>query len=331
MLEKIIKKICKQYYPRSILVISHVNADPDALASSFLSVLIFDKICNCRTYQVFPEGISSLSKRILERLSLKTKENKEDYSYYDFYVVVDAVNSIQLGDLSRVVKENFDRLLLIDHHSTKGDLLENASYSYVKNEVATTVLIGDALMRLNITPSRELCTLALAGILFDSKKFAIATPTALKVASFFLEKGGNYSLAQKLLEEKRDISEKIARLKGIQRAHIIRIGKYIVAITEVSAYEASVARLLISAGADIAIVVGGKKSLRISMRVAPSLIEENVTAERIMKKLALKIGGYGGGHAAAAGFNLPEESSTRLRQKVVKEILNILSLELFRQ
>jgi hypothetical protein len=105
-----------------------------------------------------------------------------------------------------------------------------------------------------------------------------------------------------LLTYNIDISEKIAKIKGMQRTQLVRIGKYLVGITNVSSFGASVASMLINLGFDIAIVSSKEKSeFKITTRATSDICFE--TGLHLGKILNNVSEGSGGGHDGAASIN----------------------------
>jgi nanoRNase/pAp phosphatase (c-di-AMP/oligoRNAs hydrolase) len=95
-------------------------------------------------------------------------------------------------------------------------------------------------------------------------------------------------------------------LKAGRRSRLFKIGDWIVALSHVSAYEASAARAMIDLGAHVAAVAGEKEgNVEISLRSA--LDFHTKTGIHLGKDVAKPLGEYldgtGGGHATAAGVN----------------------------
>jgi nanoRNase/pAp phosphatase (c-di-AMP/oligoRNAs hydrolase) len=123
-----------------------------------------------------------------------------------------------------------------------------------------------------------------------------------------------------------DLSERIARIKASKRAKIVRIDKWIIALSQVSAYQASAARALIDIGAHIAAVAGQKdKEVEISLRCTREFTEKTRIhlGKDIAKPLGEALSGMGGGHAMAAGVNGTSDPKTSLKQclRLLKENL----------
>jgi nanoRNase/pAp phosphatase (c-di-AMP/oligoRNAs hydrolase) len=128
----------------------------------------------------------------------------------------------------------------------------------------------------------------------------------LKVIDELVDIGINAQEALAMLALPMDYSERVARLKACKRAKLFRVGDWIVALSHVSAYQASAARAIIDLGAHVAVVAGQKDdSLEISLRCTKEFHEK--TGIHLGRDIAKPLGDYlrgmGGGHATAAGVN----------------------------
>jgi nanoRNase/pAp phosphatase (c-di-AMP/oligoRNAs hydrolase) len=103
-----------------------------------------------------------------------------------------------------------------------------------------------------------------------------------------------------------DFSERVARLKASRRTRLFRVGNWIIALSHVSAYEASAARALVDLGAHVAAVAGSKNG-RTEISLRSSLEFNKQTGVHLGRDIAKPLGEYlhgmGGGHATAAGVN----------------------------
>jgi len=92
-------------------------------------------------------------------------------------------------------------------------------------------------------------------------------------------------------------------LKACQRVELKKAGRYIIAVSKVSAYESLACKTFLQLGADVAIVGSEKKGVRISARARENLVKKGLHLGRIMEMVGPIIDGSGGGHAGAAGAN----------------------------
>lgn len=299
-----------------VLVITHANADPDAVASALLLAHALTRLGVRKVVVAFPEGASKLSRKILEGLGMAVEYlSRPPRARYAAVAVVDATNRNQLGAFRGVLKGA--RVLLLDHHLPPGDVASIANYAIVMRETAATVIAYFAAKRLGVPVDQQLATLALAGLLFDTRRFLHATPNSLRVAVQLIEEGGDYALALSLLKEEEDFSERVAKLKGAMRCHVLRVGSYLVAASEVGSFEASVARALVALGADVVLVASERDGeCRLSIRLSQLFHEKtSFSASRdLASRLTAGIRGEGGGHDTAASFKGTCTSSFALRE-----------------
>ncbi len=291
-----------------VLLTTHRNADPDALASLFFLKNFITLFTHRLSYIVLPEGLSEVSKRIAKELSLHNNLLDSLYivntsiirSYNVLYIVVDTSSSEQLGLIRGYVSRS--KYILVDHHRA-GDLGENALLSIVDPYCTSTSELVYMLLSDLYRPCSLEATLLLTGILYDTRRFLITSSNTLRVASELIDAGGDYRRAIRLLQVEIGVSEKIARLKAMQRMNFIRVGDIIIAYSYVGAFESSVARALLDLGADIAIVGSSDKEVvRIVVRGKPEVLKRlGLSLGRdVMVKVGEYLGGGGGGHDAAA-------------------------------
>jgi len=309
-------------------VVTHRNADPDAVAAAYLAWKALEALGSSGCI-FLPEGLSKASKRVLAATGVTLKEcHGLDYSRA--IIVVDSSNSTQLGEASTLVGREGVSLYLIDHHSP-GDLAGIAKYSVLDPSASsTTQIIALALDVLGVRLTPEEATLALSGIVYDTRRFLIGDQYAFKAASLLVSWGGDYDRVMEILQSKReggeqlDYSERIARLKAAQRIVIGRAcNDIIIVVTRVSAFESSAARGLIDLGADIAVVVGGKGGeLRVSLRLSRRALKAGLRGSELASYIAEKFGGKGGGHEAAAMAHI------RAPNGGVDELVSILARSL---
>jgi len=284
-----------------VAVVTHRNADPDAIAASIAAKSLLEAM-GARACIALPEGASRASKRLLSRAGVEVGECG-DPEGAESILVVDASNTTQLGGLAPLARSK--PLYLIDHHAP-GDLAELAREALVAKAVSATQHVVHAAHSLGFRLPGGEATVALGGIIYDSKRFQIADRCSFLAAALLVEWGGDYDAALEALTPPRErgrgmeYSERVARLKAAQRLVFSRVcGELIVAVTHVSAFESSAARALLDLGADVAVVVGGGGELRASVRLSRRAVDSGIRASEVAEYIASKLGGKGGGHDAA--------------------------------
>ncbi|MEB2836725.1 MAG: DHH family phosphoesterase [Desulfurococcales archaeon] len=299
-----------------VAVLTHRNADPDAIASALLARRALMEL-GAEPVIMLPEGLSRASKQVLRAAGLegipqtRYEEGPEAVPRVEAVVVVDSSNTTQLGGLAVLAITR--PLFLIDHHSP-GDLAPHAEDAVLDEaSPSATQLVALALEYMGVCPEAREATVGLAGIIYDTRRYSIADAGSFKASAYLISCGGDYERALKALQGGRDqgsgldYAERVARLKAAQRMVTSRIcEELIVAVTRVGAYESSAARALVDLGADVAVVVGGKGAeLRVTLRLSRRALETGLRADELASYIAGKHGGRGGGHAAAGMAHVP--------------------------
>ncbi|GAB6147681.1 bifunctional oligoribonuclease/PAP phosphatase NrnA [Stetteria hydrogenophila] len=300
------------------MIVTHRNADPDAVASAVIAYRAAEA-AGCRPCIFFPEGVSSAARSVAEAFSVDLASmecsgapGREDLGGA-VVVIVDSSNSTQVG-LGEEELRSAGSVVLIDHHEP-GDLVEMAKAAVHEPGAATaTQLALRVLLAMGGRLSPHESSLALAGIIHDTRRFLRADSEAFASASLLIKWGGDYGRVVSILGRGKrpadmDVSERIARLKAAQRAVIGRFCRdYIVAVTHVGSFESSAARALLELGADVAVVVSSKgEETRVSVRVSRRALEAGVSAAEIARYVAEKLGGKGGGHGEAGMAHVPRK------------------------
>ena len=280
------------------LVLMHAQADPDALSSAHLLAKAFGSA----DIGVF-DDLNQNAKRIAELLGMAVRIDP-DPAAYRAVAVVDAGSP---GMLAAGVEIEPD--LVVDHHAPDGSW-RNALRVIDDGRTSCTEVVIDILDALGIAMDGGDAKIALAGIIADTGRFRYANARTMATAARLIEGGADMSQTLEMVESDHyfDVSRRIAHLKALQRVEVVRAGDMLVATTRVSAFEASAARLLLQAGADVALVLSVKKGegARLSGRAGIRAVEAGVHLGRTMQGLAEAYGGWGGGHAGAAGLSVPE-------------------------
>jgi len=98
-------------------------------------------------------------------------------------------------------------------------------------------------------------------------------------------------------------SQRVAIAKALSRVQTLDAGKWFLSYTRAGTNEGIVARALISAGADVALVcrrIQGES--RLTARASRGATRDGVHLGELMQQMVTRSGGEGGGHAGAAGW-----------------------------
>jgi len=291
----------------NVLILCHQNADPDALGSAYaLSRLILNRAPSKGVEVAAPEGISRVGKQILQALPLPVTTSPR-LDHVDIIVLVDTNTLVQLGRFGVTVKDSSKPLVLIDHHAPNREMTELASLSITDEEASSTCeIIYGLYEEAHVELDRDVALALFLGIAYDTRHFVIAKSRAFRVVVKLFDAGLVVEDALQLLSLPIEASERIARLKAAQRLRRIRLGEWIVVESRVGSYQSSAARALLALGADVAVVGGERKGrLKFSLRSTKKFFEGTRVhlGRDVAAPLGRLVGGMGGGHSTAAGFN----------------------------
>jgi nanoRNase/pAp phosphatase (c-di-AMP/oligoRNAs hydrolase) len=182
-----------------------------------------------------------------------------------------------------------------------------AKFCVIDEEAASTCeIVYSFFKQLDVKPHLDVAKAIFLGIAFDTRHFVLANSSTFTTIAELCDAGVNAQEVVALLSLPMDLSERVARMKACRRAKLVRIGEWIIALSHVSAYQASAARALIDLGAHMAAVAGQRNaSTEISLRCTREFNQKTGIhlGRDIAKPLGVLLQGMGGGHATAAGMN----------------------------
>jgi nanoRNase/pAp phosphatase (c-di-AMP/oligoRNAs hydrolase) len=303
-----IESLIEKVEAKSILVLCHQNADPDALCSAFVISRLLKRLKpEVKVVIASPKGVSRLSKAICDYLPIKLTSEEPDFKDADLIVMADTNTILQLGEWSKRISEVSPPLVIVDHHANHPETERMATlYICDEDSSSTCEIVYSFFKKIGVTPSREEAEALFLGIAFDTKHFILAKSNTFKTAADLVDAGVNAEEALLRLSLPMTTSERIARLKACRRLKLVRINDWLVAFSHVKSYQASASRALVEMGANVAMVGGQRNdSLRISIRSDREFYTR--TGFHLGRDLARPLGthlnGMGGGHSTAAGMN----------------------------
>jgi nanoRNase/pAp phosphatase (c-di-AMP/oligoRNAs hydrolase) len=289
-----------------VSILCHHNADPDAICSAYAIQQFIKRVDpDAVTEILYPDSASQLSDKIIARYSIEASKNPRIIAP-ETVVVVDVGSLVQLEVLLPILKGAKNRVF-IDHHGRDPEIEVIATlYMHDEGAIATCEIVAGIWDASGYTMPVEVAGALLAGIVFDSKHLSIATPTLLRVVAWLMDQGGSLGNAWDLLQTSMDQSERIARLKSVQRMTLYRVEPWLVVTSQLGSFQASAARGMMNLGADVAIIAGGDKDvLKVSMRATDAFYSATGIhlGDDVAKPVGESFKGAGGGHATAAGVN----------------------------
>jgi len=220
-------------------------------------------------------------------------------------IVVDAAGPTQPG-----IELPDAPLCIIDHHAAGAAFeLGEGDISLIWDTASTAQIIqawaeSSCPDRLDVDTRR----LLLAGIVADTGRFRHGGAAPLADAARLCE-GVDLDFSQ-FVESMESVtlnhSQKVAIAKALSRVESIEAGHWFLLRTRASTNEGTVARALISAGADVALVSRKLQGeTRLTARAGRTATRAGVHLGKLMQAMVERSGGEGGGHDGAAGWTGP--------------------------
>jgi phosphoesterase RecJ-like protein len=284
----------------NILYLCHRNADPDAVGSAFALSQAFGGTLGAA------EDLSRLGQAVARAIGAQIILNPNPENF-DLVVVVDASVPLQLGTI-RLAK-----YAVVDHHLDK-DLSAGALFYIQRPANSTAEIVWSIIRKSGATVSRTMALGLLAGIIADTGRFRRGSAESFQAVADILETAEiSYEEAQAVLSFPTEFSQRIAVLKAASRAHIEHNDLWIIATTEVNAFEGPSAMALVELGADVAFAAGRhNNATRISARAGREAIRAGLNLADLLSNVAASMGGEGGGHKGAAAMEVRKDSAALL-------------------
>jgi nanoRNase/pAp phosphatase (c-di-AMP/oligoRNAs hydrolase) len=264
-----ITKVLDEANVNLAVLLCHHNADPDAICSAYGFASLLKHLRPSFEVEIgAAQGISRLSRHLLKYLPIQVKA-QPNVEKADVIVLLDTNTIQQLGDLAEKVKNSKAPIIVIDHHAAHPETEQIARLCITNEEASSTCeIVYNFFKELNIKANENEAKALFLGIAFDTRHFILANSSTLKTVAELIDVGVNAQEALSMLSLPMDFSERVARLKTCRRAKFFKTAEWIVAISHVSAYQASAARALVDLGAHVAAVAGQKNdNIEISTRI----------------------------------------------------------------
>jgi len=319
----------KYFKGKNLLITSHDLVDLDGFISGLAIKFFFENLFpNQKIYLIFTE-LSKHTKNYIKNFSQKfpnfnfSYQINRDFSNADVIIIVDSNN---LDQIKLFDKSDLDiPFIFIDHHF---NLQKNHSGNVSSlnlifdNYSSTSEIVLELFDDYNIKIPIAYKYLLISAILTDSGFLKYGNTGTIKNLNSILQDQLEIQDVIPLLKKEEDISEKIARIKALQRVKLIRINDWLIGISRVSSFSASAASLLTKVGFDIGIVVSANKSdYRITTRAKKQVC---LKTGLHLGKIVSEINNVnGGGHDGAASLNGKNDVEKSLNQliDIIKETL----------
>jgi c-di-AMP phosphodiesterase-like protein len=214
-----------------VMIMGHKSPDMDAIGSA-IGVLKLAKLNGKEGYIILD------SKDITTDVSKLMEEVRKHDNLWKHFITPDEALEKVTGNTLLVVVDTHkpslvieprlldktDRIIVLDHHRRGEEFIAEAVLVYMEPYASSTAELVTELLEYQPKLSKlDLleATALLAGIIVDTKSFAVRTGSrTFDAASFLRSQGADTSLVQKLL--KQDLEQYIKRSRLIETAHIYR-------------------------------------------------------------------------------------------------------------
>lgn len=301
-----------------VVLLCHHNADPDAICSAYAFKSLLEQSRPGLEIEIgAAQGISRLSKHLLKYVPIDVKEEPR-IEEANAIVLLDTNTIQQLNSLADKVRTGKAPIIVIDHHAAHPETEQLATLCITNEEASSTCeIVYDFYKQTNTKAGENEAKALFLGIAFDTRHFVLANSSTLKNIAELVDSGINVQETLPLLSLPMGFSERVARLKASRRVRLFKINEWIIALSHVSAYQASAARALIDLGADVAAVAGQEdRNIEISLRGTREFHKQTGIhlGKDVAKPLGEYVHGMGGGHSTAAGANGIGDSETGLKR-----------------
>jgi nanoRNase/pAp phosphatase (c-di-AMP/oligoRNAs hydrolase) len=294
--------VLEELWSGSTLVLSHRNADIDAMGSSIALASMFPDV-TLGAIESISRGAQNLLKGLEDRFEVVIDPVvDDDMSPYDRIVFVDTATPNQVEPYDKYLGSS----IVIDHHLENPALSSiNPRYHCEPDSASCAQIVFRLASEAGAEVNPDAALALVAGILADTERLRIAPNEAVIDLLAILE-AGDLQLMDVIATIERpryDRSHAIAMLKAAKRSEHIEVGQFILARSRVGAFEASAARHLVAMGADVAIVTSEEgDTTSLTGRAGRRAVAAGFHMGEYFQELAGLTGGDGGGHAGAAGF-----------------------------
>jgi nanoRNase/pAp phosphatase (c-di-AMP/oligoRNAs hydrolase) len=294
--------VLEELWEGKTLVLSHVNADIDALGCSIALAAMFPNV-TVGAVESVSRGAGNLRRHFGEKYPVVVDPPvAPNGAPYDRVVFVDTSAQMQVGHYAPLLPTS----IVLDHHAPNSELRAgNPRYVCDPSSPSCAQLVHREAVAARARVGTDAAFALVAGIVADTERFRIAPNSAVRDALAILEEG-KLELGQVISAMERpayDRSQVVAVLKAAQRCEVLEVGQFLVARTRVGAFEASAARQLVSMGADVALVVSEDRgTTAMTGRAGRRALEAGFSLSAFMQELGARTGGDGGGHPGAGGY-----------------------------
>lgn len=308
----------------AVFVVGHRNLDMDALGSAVGMQYFAQNIMN-NAYTVYdPADMAPDIERAVKKLSeencsnlITVDEAMKMVTYESLLIMVDH-SKIGLT-LSQPLFEQFNQVVVVDHHRRDTDFPDNAILTYIESGASSASELVTELIQFQNDKHHKLnrlqSSLLMAGIMLDTKNFTSrVTSRTFDVASYLRTRGSDSLEIQQIsatdFDEYRQINELILRGQKVEPHVVIACGQDDVAYDTVVPSKAA-NTILEMAGIEAVFVITQNVNEYIAISARS---HSKINVQRIMEEMG------GGGHFNLAAAQVYDQTIDQVRENLTEII-----------
>ncbi len=316
---------------KSLSITSHDLVDLDGFISALSLKFFFENIFSNQNINLIFSRLSKHTKSFLNNFTQKFPDFNlsfhvdKEFLNADVIIITDSNNLHQIKHFNDInLKTPF---IFIDHHlNLQVNYPNNISALNLifDNYSSTSEIVLELFIEYDVKLPLPYKYLLVSAILTDSGFLKYGNTRTIKNLNTILQDQVEIQEIIPLLERERDVSEKIARIKALQRVKLIKINGWLIGVSHLSSFTASAASTLIKVGFDVGIVVSKDKSdYRITTRAKKQVcLKTGLHLGKIIREINNVNGGGHDGAATLNGKNDVEETLNQLIDKIKETLIN---------
>ena len=314
-----------------VFIVGHRNLDMDALGAS-VGMQFFSSNILASSYVVYdPHAMASDISRAIAKLEeeqvtkiLPLEEAMQMVTDRSLLIMVD--HSKTALTLSKEFYQEFQQIIVIDHHRRDDDFPENVLITYIESGASSASELVSELIQFQKSKKNRLtkiqASVLMAGIMLDTKNFsARVTSRTFDVASYLRSRGSDSVTIQEIsaiqFDEYREVNELILTGEKILPHIIVACANTTKAYDSVTISKAADSMLAMSE-VEATFVIACNQSGTVSISARS---RSKVNVQRIMEQLG------GGGHFNAAASQIEGQDLMSIRQQLIETIENEVTIE----
>src|SRR5512136_497018 len=161
---------------KSVVLLCHHNADPDAICSAYAFAGLVKRLRPYVEIEIgAAQGISRLSRHLLEFIPIEVKPHPA-LEKADVIVLLDTNTIQQLDNLADQVRNLKVPIIVVDHHASHPETEQLATVCITNEESSSTCeIIYNFYKQMNMKPDQTEARALFLGISFDTRHFVLAS------------------------------------------------------------------------------------------------------------------------------------------------------------